>query len=160
MLVVVLIAIVVLFVICTTPAAILSILFMKDASYFRVSLEFAIFRAMANNFELLGFALNFFVYCLCSADIRRAFVDVLFENCIVTFIKTHIFSRWMFPLRTGTPRGSNISYEVQVRPVASHGNHRPSFAAVEEVSEHPGKEISTGPTRNAVQNTTGKMSPV
>ena len=93
MLVVVLIAIVVLFVICTTPAAILSILFMKDSSFFQVSLGYAIFRAMANNFELLGFALNFFVYCLCSADIRRAFVDVLFENCVVTFIKAHIFSR-------------------------------------------------------------------
>ena len=66
----------------------------------------------------------------------------------------------MFPLRTGTPRGSNISYEVQVRPTGDHGNHRPSFAAMEEVSEHPGKEISTGATRNdhAVQNTTGKIS--
>ena len=85
MLVVVLIAIVVLFVICTTPAAILSILFMKDSSIFSRSLGYAIFRAMANNFELLGFALNFFVYCLCSADIRRAFVDVLFENCVATF---------------------------------------------------------------------------
>ena len=162
MLVVVLIAIVVLFVICTTPAAILSILFMKDSSFFQVSLGYAIFRAMANNFELLGFALNFFVYCLCSADIRRAFVDVLFENCVVTFIKTHIFSRWMFPLRTGSPRGSNISYEVQVRPAGEQTNHRPSFAAMEDASEHQGKEISTGAPKNdhALQNATGNVSSV
>ena len=159
MLVVVLIAIVVLFVICTTPAAILSILFMKDSSTFRASLGYAIFRAMANNFELLGFALNFFVYCLCSADIRRAFVDVLFENCVVAFIKTHIFSKWSFPLRTGSPRGSNVSYEVEVRPVGDHGNHRPSFAIMEEASEHPGKEISTDAIRNesTAQNATGKF---
>ena len=150
MLVVVLIAIVVLFVICTTPAAILSILFMKDASIFRVSIGYAIFRAMANNFELLGFALNFFVYCLCSADIRRAFVDVLFENCVVIFIKTHVFSRWMFPLRSGSPRGSNISYEVEVRPVPEHVNHRPSFAIMREVSEQPEEEVGNGATTNGV----------
>ena len=140
MLVVVLIAIVVLFVICTTPAAILSILFMKDSSIFARSLGYAIFRAMANNFELLGFALNFFVYCLCSADIRRAFVDVLFENCVATFIKTHIFSRWMFPMRSGSPQGSNISYNVEVRPVADPIIPRSSFAKMMEVSEHPEEE--------------------
>ena len=71
MLVLVLISIVVLFVCCTTPAAILSI-------FFSVSLinhlGFQIFRAIANNLELLNFALNFYIYCLCSAEIRRAFV--------------------------------------------------------------------------------------
>ena len=89
MLVVVLIAIVVLFVICTTPAAFLSIFFDEK----KVSLvSFAVFRALANNLELLGFALNFFVYCLCSADIRRAFVDVLFENRLAVFIREHLIS--------------------------------------------------------------------
>ena len=48
---------------------------------------FSIFRASANNLELLGFALNFFVYCLCSADIRAAFVDVLFDNWLVVWIR-------------------------------------------------------------------------
>ena len=144
MLVVVLIAIVVLFVICTTPAAILSILFMKDSSFFQVSLGYAIFRAMANNFELLGFALNFFVYCLCSADIRRAFVDVLFENCLVAFIKTHIFSRCMRPFRSSSPNGSNGSYEVEVRPYNDQVNPRPSLAIMREVSEQPPREDVVG----------------
>ena len=73
MLVLVLISIIVLFVVCTTPAAILSILF-------SVKLEqhpaFQIFRAVANNLELLNFASNFYIYCLCSAEIRRAFVTL------------------------------------------------------------------------------------
>ena len=109
MLVVVLIAIVVLFVICTTPAAFLSIFYDEAKTqvpfttqnlidhklilkkwafitlnrsrgrsihsvfdpYFFQAVWFTVFRAAANNLELLGFALNFFVYCLCSADIRR-----------------------------------------------------------------------------------------
>ena len=84
MLVVVLIAIVILFVVCTTPAAFLSILVTEEL---KQRVWFAIFRACANNLELLCFALNFFVYCLCSADIRRAFVDVLFENPVVSYIR-------------------------------------------------------------------------
>ena len=71
MLVLVLISIVVLFVCCTTPAAILSIIFSVSLNN---HLGFQIFRAIANNLELLNFALNFYIYCLCSAEIRRAFV--------------------------------------------------------------------------------------
>ena len=76
MLVVVLISIILLFVVCTTPAAVLSVLYTvkKDQH-----LGFQIFRAIANNLELLNFALNFYIYCLCSAEIRRAFV-LLFKN--------------------------------------------------------------------------------
>ena len=70
-LVLVLISIVVLFVCCTTPAAILSIFFSDSLNK---HLGFQIFRAIANNLELLNFALNFYIYCLCSAEIRRAFV--------------------------------------------------------------------------------------
>ncbi len=84
MLVVVLIAIVILFVVCTTPAAFLSILVTEEL---KRRTWFAIFRACANNLELLCFALNFFVYCLCSADIRRAFVDVLFNNVAVAYLR-------------------------------------------------------------------------
>ena len=76
MLVLVLISIIVLFVCCTTPAAILSILFSVKLDD---HLGFQIFRAIANNLELLNFALNFYIYCLCSAEIRRAFVS-LFKN--------------------------------------------------------------------------------
>jgi len=82
MLVLVLISIVVLFVCCTTPAAVLSIMYsvqLKD------DLGFQIFRALANNLELLNFALNFYIYCLCSAEIRRAFVS-LFKQCSGLFM--------------------------------------------------------------------------
>ena len=72
MLVLVLISIVILFVCCTTPAAILSIIFSDSLNK---HLGFQIFRAIANNLELLNFALNFYIYCLCSAEIRRAFVS-------------------------------------------------------------------------------------
>ena len=73
MLVLVLISIVVLFVCCTTPAAVLSILYTARLNR---HLGFQIFRAVANNLELVNFALNFYIYCLCSAEIRRAFVQV------------------------------------------------------------------------------------
>lgn len=76
MLVLVLISIVVLFVCCTTPAAVLSVLYSANLDD---HLGFQIFRAVANNLELLNFALNFYIYCLCSAEIRRAFVS-LFKN--------------------------------------------------------------------------------
>ena len=78
MLVLVLISIIVLFVCCTTPAAILSILFSVKLDH---HLGFQIFRAVANNLELLNFALNFYIYCLCSAEIRRAFVALFKSVC-------------------------------------------------------------------------------
>lgn len=84
MLVVVLIAIVVLFVVCTTPAAFLSLSITGER---KKHVGFSIFRACSNNLELLGFALNFFVYCLCSADIRAAFVDVLFDNILMLWLR-------------------------------------------------------------------------
>ena len=71
MLVLVLISIVILFVCCTTPAALLSIMF---SSSLNGDLGFQIFRAVSNNLELVNFALNFYIYCLCSAEIRRAFL--------------------------------------------------------------------------------------
>ena len=77
MLVLVLISIVILFMFCTTPAAILSILFSAKLDD---NFGCQIFRAIANNLELLNFALNFYIYCLCSGEIRRAFV-VLFKSC-------------------------------------------------------------------------------
>ena len=88
MLVVVLISIVVLFVCCTTPAAVLSILFTVK---FDQHLGFQVFRAVANNLELLNFALNFYIYCLCSAEIRRAFVSVFTD--IVSMFSVKSYSR-------------------------------------------------------------------
>ena len=84
MLVVVLIAIVVLFVICTTPAAFLTLSITVER---KKLIGFSIYRACANNLELLGFALNFFVYCLCSADIRAAFIEVLLHNRFVMWMR-------------------------------------------------------------------------
>ena len=78
MLVLVLIAIVILFVICATPAAILSILYSVKLDD---HIEFQIFRAVANNLELLNFALNFYISCMCSTEIRRAFVTVFGSMC-------------------------------------------------------------------------------
>uniref|UniRef100_A0A0K2VEW3 G-protein coupled receptors family 1 profile domain-containing protein n=1 Tax=Lepeophtheirus salmonis TaxID=72036 RepID=A0A0K2VEW3_LEPSM len=78
MLVIVLIAIVILFVCCTTPAGFLSIFINIRRGN---NLGFAVFRATANNLELLNFALNFYIYCLCSAEIRKAFVS-LFHSSI------------------------------------------------------------------------------
>ena len=78
MLVLVLISIIVLFVCCTTPAAILSVLFSVKLDH---HLGFQIFRACANNLELLNFALNFYIYCLCSAEIRRAFESLFKSLC-------------------------------------------------------------------------------
>lgn len=104
MLVVVLIAIVVLFVICTTPAAILSILYNKDRGK---KVGFSVFRAIANNLELLGFSINFFVYCRCSADIRRAFVDVLFENGLVLYIR-----QWWHKSSTANAAAEDLDREL------------------------------------------------
>jgi len=86
MLVLVLISIIVLFVCCTTPAAILSILFSVKLDH---HLGFQIFRAVANNLELLNFALNFYIYCLCSAEIRRAFVALFKSVCHCCRRKRH-----------------------------------------------------------------------
>lgn len=121
MLVVVLIAIVVLFVICTTPAAFLTLSISVER---KKLVGFSIFRACANNLELLGFALNFFVYCLCSADIRAAFVDVLFDNWLVAWIRSK--------LAKSSPSldASQEQHELQVVPekrsavVASIHNHK------------------------------------
>ena len=69
---------VVLFVCCTTPAAVLSIMISPSLD---LHLGFQTFRAIANNLELLNFALNFYIYCLCSAEIRRAFVATFVAGC-------------------------------------------------------------------------------
>jgi len=105
MLVVVLIAIVVLFVICTTPAAFLTLSITAER---KKLVGFSVYRALANNLELVGFALNFFVYCLCSADIRRAFVDVLFDNWLVLWMRQKL-------AKSGSPL--EVSEEHEMEPI-------------------------------------------
>ncbi|KAM7305559.1 putative G-protein coupled receptor B0563.6 isoform X1 [Ixodes scapularis] len=67
-LVVLLVAIVVMFCVCMTPAAILRVLNNDDLES---NYGFQVFRAVANDMEMANFAVNFYVYCLCSSDIRR-----------------------------------------------------------------------------------------
>lgn len=68
-----LVSLVLLFLVCTTPAAILSVSYSDKLTH---DFGFQLFRAVANNLELLNFTLNFYIYCLCSSEIRTAFVDM------------------------------------------------------------------------------------
>ena len=120
MLVVVLIAIVVLFVVCTTPAAFLTLSITTDR---KKHVGFSLFRACANNLELLGFALNFFVYCLCSADIRQAFVDVLFANWLVLWLREKF-------AKTGLSMEHSEEHELQGLPDATNGEKNAMVAAI------------------------------
>ncbi|OQR75623.1 7 transmembrane receptor-like [Tropilaelaps mercedesae] len=72
-LVILLVAIVIMFLICMTPAAILTVII---SDHYENHLPFQIFRAIANNMEMLNFASNFYVYCLCSSEIRRTFFQL------------------------------------------------------------------------------------
>ncbi|XP_068230615.1 probable G-protein coupled receptor AH9.1 [Palaemon carinicauda] len=73
-LVLLLVSIIVAFFITNIPAAILSLTFRDDK---RSSLNYQIFRAIANNLEFLNFGLNFILYFLFSKDIRNAFTSLL-----------------------------------------------------------------------------------
>ena len=82
------ISIAVTFLICNLPAAILSIIYITDPDSFNkshISIGYAIFRSISNNFELLGLCLNLAIYCFCSSDIRK--------TCIKTFFGNFMFSR-------------------------------------------------------------------
>lgn len=71
-LVVLLTAIVVLFFITTTPVAFLAIVYSEEM---HDNFAFEIFRAMANDLELCNFALNFYIYFLCSKEFRKKFLS-------------------------------------------------------------------------------------
>ena len=68
-----LVALVLLFLVCTTPAAILSLIYTQQLNN---NYSFQLFRAVANTLELLNFTLNFYISCLCSSDIRAAFIKL------------------------------------------------------------------------------------
>lgn len=71
-------AIVILFFITMTPSSILSLVY---SEIYEPTFGFQIFRAFANNLELANFALNFYVYFLCSKDFRLALCNV-FNKCV------------------------------------------------------------------------------
>lgn len=70
-LIILLAGIVLLFFITMTPAAILTLLNSDDKEF---NFGFQLFRAIANVLELANYAMNFYVYCMCSSEIRRTFV--------------------------------------------------------------------------------------
>ncbi|XP_035230502.1 probable G-protein coupled receptor AH9.1 [Stegodyphus dumicola] len=70
-LIILLAGIVILFFISMTPAAILTILNSDDKEF---NFGFQLFRAIANVLELSNYAMNFYVYCMCSSEIRRTFL--------------------------------------------------------------------------------------
>lgn len=70
-LVILLAAIVILFCVCMTPAAVLTVLISDDKE---LNYGFQLFRAIANDMEMSNFAMNFYVYCFCSSEIRETFL--------------------------------------------------------------------------------------
>lgn len=76
-LIVLLCGIVVLFFVCMTPAAVLTLLNSDDKE---ANFSFQIFRSLANVLELANFSMNFYVYCFCSSDIRRTFLDLILRR--------------------------------------------------------------------------------
>jgi len=71
-LVILLTVIVLLFFITMTPVAFLGIFYTERLE---TNFSFQIFRAAANNLELCNFALNFYVYFLCSKEFRKKFLS-------------------------------------------------------------------------------------
>jgi hypothetical protein len=61
-----------LFFVCTTPVAILSIIFSTET--YLDSLPLQIFRAVANILEIVNFAMTFYIYCLFSTEFRQTFL--------------------------------------------------------------------------------------
>lgn len=73
-LVILLAAIVIMFCVCMTPAAVLTVLIGDDKE---LNYGFQLFRAIANDMEMANFAMNFYVYCLCSSEIRGTFLRLI-----------------------------------------------------------------------------------
>lgn len=73
-LIILLAGIVILFFISMTPAAVLTILNSDDKEF---NFGFQLFRAIANVLELSNYGMNFYVYCMCSSEIRRTFIALV-----------------------------------------------------------------------------------
>lgn len=81
-LVVLLAAIVIMFCVCMTPAAVLAVFNSDDLE---INYGFHVFRAIANNMKMANSAANFYVYSLFSSDIRSthevvSLLEDLFER--------------------------------------------------------------------------------
>ncbi|GFR24328.1 probable G-protein coupled receptor AH9.1 [Trichonephila clavata] len=64
----------VLFIISMVPAAILTLLNSDDEEF---HFGFQLFRAFANIMELSNYAMNFYLYCTCSSEIRKTFTSLV-----------------------------------------------------------------------------------
>lgn len=73
-LVILLVGIVILFLVCITPSAV-NMLFIRDD--LESDFGYQVFRAAANILEFANSSLNFFVYCLCSSEIRNTLLTLL-----------------------------------------------------------------------------------
>lgn len=60
-----------------TPATALSLIY---SDHLDDHFGFQVFRAIANILEISNFALNFFIYCLCSKQFREALVSLFRET--------------------------------------------------------------------------------
>lgn len=107
-LVVLLTAIVVLFFITTTPVAFLAIFYSESM---KKNFAFEIFRAMANDLELCNFALNFYIYFLCSKEFRKKFLS-FFTILLPRKAKANIQSITL----------ENVAHNKIVVSTKSHGN--------------------------------------
>lgn len=87
-------AVMISFLITMVPAGIMNALYTKALA---TELDFEVFRAVANNLEMVNHALNFYLYILCSKPIREA-------------IKTFFHKRQGVPVSTP---GSNVIEVVQ-----------------------------------------------
>jgi len=60
-----------------TPATVLSLIY---SDHLDEHFGFQVFRAVANVLEVCNFALNFFIYCLCSKQFRVALISLFKEK--------------------------------------------------------------------------------
>uniref|UniRef100_T1J7B7 G-protein coupled receptors family 1 profile domain-containing protein n=1 Tax=Strigamia maritima TaxID=126957 RepID=T1J7B7_STRMM len=110
-LVMLLIAVVVMFVITMTPAAFLTLFLSNENAR---SFSFQAFRAFANNMEFVNYAMNFYLYCLCSSEIRRTVVQMFY------------FGKTKSPLR-----GRNSLHPPVTRTRLSIPNEQPTTTFVD-----------------------------
>ncbi|XP_003743964.1 probable G-protein coupled receptor B0563.6 [Galendromus occidentalis] len=81
-LVILLASIVIMFCVCMTPAAINTLL---NGDRLDNNYTYQVFRAFANDMEITNFATNFYVYCLCSTEIRKTFIRVFIDPLSLPF---------------------------------------------------------------------------
>lgn len=119
-LVLLLVAIVAMFFICVTPAAILLILPVADADF---GLGLKLFRAFANLLELTNYALNFYVYVGCSSDFRTTFANVFCSKCSKQNQNGDAMEQSMITNHFKKGTATNASNAPLLRPPPSNSNN-------------------------------------